>query len=364
MNQPYLNFKVTKRGILISFWITCVILFTLSEHLHAQSTVDFSERADRIISKVNLGEYDYIHGLLIWKDGRIIGEHYSDGWSRNRPHMLQSVTKSITSLLIGIAIHERFIPDTKQQVIDYFPEYDRIQNFDDHKRSVTIEDLLTMRTGMEWVEHPYQGSPLAEMNRQRGDWVKFVLDIPMREAPGQIYIYNSGGVILLGGIIESASGMSVQDFATQYFFAPLEITTAEWWFIDQRGLPHTGGGLRMTPGEMLKIGRLILQCGEWDGRQILDCDYVKKLFRNYQSKDISRVAGYSRGYSQLWHVFPMNPDLDIQDSNENFIAAWGAEGQWIMIFPDYQMIIIFTGNSRSFEEETEPIHIVYEFLLQ
>lgn len=338
--------------------------FSVCDTSVAQSTPNFSQNIQRIISKFDSDEYRNIHGFLVWKNGEIIGERYRDPWNSNRPHSLQSVTKSITSLLIGIAIKEGHIPDIEQAVLDFFPGYHSIQNLDARKRALTLEDLLTMRSGMEWVEPPYQGSPLARMNARRDDWVGFVLDTPMREMPGQTYLYNSGGVILLGGVIRNTAGMAVQEFASRYLFEPLGIASAEWWFSDRTGLPHTGGGLSMAASDMLKIGRLVLQCGQWEKQRILNCGYVKRLFENHQTEPISEVGGYSRGYSLLWHLFPVDPDSGIDDSPGHFLAAWGAEGQWIMVFPGYNMIAVFTGGTQNFNEEIQPLRIVYEELLQ
>lgn len=340
---------------------TILISLVASASGLAQSIADFSRNADRIISKISAGEYTNIHGFLVWKDEQIIGEEYWEGWNRDRPHMLQSATKSITGLLTGIAIREGYIQNETQLVLSFFPDYE-IQNINDHKRVLTLEDLLTMRIGMDWVEYPYGKSHLARMNAERNEWTRFVLNRPMKEEPGLNYAYNSGGTILLAGILREAAGMSVQEFSRQYLFEPLGITNAEWWFTDNTNLPHTGGGLRMSAGDMLKIGQLILQCGEWEGNQILDCDFIRKLYRNYLSNSLHELAGYSRSYSLLWHVFPLDPQSGIKNASGNFIAAWGAHGQWIFVIPQYNMVAIFTGGTQNFEEEIQTVQIVYEEL--
>lgn len=330
----------------------------------AQSAEDYVLRTEHIISKIDNGEYANVHGILIWKDGQILGEKYWESWNRDRPHMLQSATKSITSLLIGIAIHEGYIRDERQRVLGFFPQYENIRHVDEHKRALTLEDLMTMRTGMDWVEYPYQESHLAQMNSEQNEWPRFVLDMPMKEAPGRNYAYNSGGTILLAGVIQEAANMSVQEFADRHLFGPLGIESAEWWFADRQGVPHTGGGLRMAAKDMLKIGRLVLNCGEWNGKQVLSCDFVDKFYRNYLTEPMTSVSGYTRGYSLLWHVFPLNPEVDVMDSHQNFVAAWGAHGQWIMVFPSHNMVAVFLAGTQNFTEETQFIPMVYEDLLR
>jgi CubicO group peptidase (beta-lactamase class C family) len=354
------QFLTASRIVMILIFISVSVQVTGSD----VSERTFSRTVELLISKIDSNEYTNIHGVAVWKDGEIIGEKYWDSWNGDRPHMLQSATKSIASLLIGIAIHEGYIPDEKQKVLGFFPEYNDTGYMDVHKRALTIEDLLTMRTGMDWVEYPYYESHLARMNSNRNEWSRFVLDIPMKEAPGRNYSYNSGGTVLLAGVIREAANMPVQDFARRYLFDPLGVSTAKWWFTDRQGLPHTGGGLRMSARDMLKIGRLVLQCGSWNGKQILDCDYVNKLFSNYLSESLTNITGYTRGYSLLWHVFPVNPDINVMNSDKNFIAAWGAHGQWIMVFPAYNMVAVFIAGTRDFREETQFVRMVYDDLLR
>lgn len=328
----------------------------------AQPSPDFPRNAEHVISKIDSGEFTNIHGFLAWKDGHIIGEKYWAGWNRDRPHTLQSATKSITGLLMGIAIGEGFIQSETQPVISLFPDHE-IQSVNEHKRLLTIEDLLTMRAGMDWIEYPYNESHLSRMNSERTEWTQFVLDRPIKEKPGLNYAYNSGASILLAGILREAADMSVQEFSRQYLFKPLGISSAGWWFTDDTNLPHTGGGLRMSTGDMLKIGRLVLNCGKWEDRQLLDCAFIQKIYRNYLSEPLPEIAGYSRGYSLLWHVFPIDPATDVGNPAGNFVAAWGAHGQWIFVIPQYNMVVVFIGGTQNFEEEVQTIGIIYEDLL-
>lgn len=351
-----------KYPIITSFLFISLALSTTGIG-HAQSAPDFVANAKGLITKIDNGEYRNIHGFIAWQSGEIIAEQYWNGWNGDRPHTLQSATKSITGLLFGIAIKDGFIPNENQAVLSFFPDYKDIRHIDDHKQALTLEDLLTMRAGMDWKEYPYTESHLAQMNRKRHEWTRFVLDRPMQETPGQNYAYNSGATILLAGILREATRMPVQDFSARYLFESLGITSAEWWFTDNTGLPHTGGGLRLSTRDMLKIGRLVLQCGEWEGKQILDCDFANKLYRNYLSDSLPELAGYRRGYSLLWHVFPHDSDSGMENPSENFIAAWGAHGQWIFVIPQHNMVVVFTGGTQSFEEEIQPVRMVYEELL-
>jgi len=339
------------------------LFLSSTSHSMAQKTTDIERNSEAIISKIDDGEYKNIDGFIVWQNDKLITENYWESWDRDKPHNLQSVTKSITSLLIGIAIQQEYIKNIDQKIIPFFPNY-KIPSNDSLKNKITIENLLAMQAGMDWNEHPYSGSQLDGMNSTKNDWISFVLDIPMKNSPGESYNYNSGGTILLAGILEKASGNSVQEFADDYLFNPLDIKSAKWWFKDNRGLPHTGGGLSMAAKDMLKIGRLILQCGKWNDIQILSCGYINRLFVNHQEKPIPKVSEFRRGYSLLWHVFPLNHKNKSNHFQNNFIAAWGAEGQWIIVVPQHNLVTVFIASTDNYQQEVKPIEIVYQYLLK
>jgi CubicO group peptidase (beta-lactamase class C family) len=148
-------------------------------------------------------------------------------------------------LLVGIALAQGKIHSVDDRVLDFFPEYEPLKHLDERKTALTVRDLLTMRTGLDWSEDDYNISPLKELNECGCDWLRLVLNWRMREAPGSRFEYNSGGVILLGGIIRNVSGGPVDSFAEQYLFGPLGIKGARWFQGLPEGLPHMGGGLNL-----------------------------------------------------------------------------------------------------------------------
>ncbi|MFY9555933.1 MAG: serine hydrolase [Blastocatellia bacterium] len=161
----------------------------------------------KLIKRIRRNEISGIDSLLIARNGYLVTEEYFNGWGADDLHTLQSDSKSVTSLLVGIALNQGKITSIDQPVLSFFPEYLKIRNLDSRKSAMTLRDLLTMRTGLDWGEDPYNGSPLFQLNNCRCDWLKFVLDWPMRETPGTRFEYNSGGVILLAGVIRNASGI-------------------------------------------------------------------------------------------------------------------------------------------------------------
>jgi CubicO group peptidase (beta-lactamase class C family) len=141
-------------------------------------------RLSSLVERLRSNAIRNMTSLLIVRDSKLIVEEYFNGCSAERVHTLQSVTKSVTSLLVGIALDRDMIPNVEAKVLSFFPEYAEIKNLDKRKAAMRLQDLLTMRTGLDWSERSYTGSPLQQLNESRSDWLRFVLDWPMREESG------------------------------------------------------------------------------------------------------------------------------------------------------------------------------------
>src|SRR5262249_54361961 len=152
----------------------------------------------KLAKRIGRNEIRDLNSLLIVRNGYLVFEKYFNGSGPDDVHTLQSDSKSITSLLIGIAIGQGKIHSLDEQVLDFFPESRHIDNLDEAKAALRVEDLLTMRPGLDWSEAVYEGSPLHRLNPCQCDWLRLVLAWPMREMPGTRFEYNSGGVIVLG----------------------------------------------------------------------------------------------------------------------------------------------------------------------
>jgi CubicO group peptidase (beta-lactamase class C family) len=239
----------------------------------------------------------------------------------------------VTSLLAGIAI-DRGRMGLTDRVLPLFDRYQPVANGDARKDAITAQDLLTMRTGFDWTEDPYQGSPLQRLNDCRCDWLRFILDWRMREAPGTRWEYVSGGVILLGAAIGEATGQRLDRFAQDALFAPLGIQGAYWVSGLPDGLPHSGGGLFMRPCDMAKIGQLVLDQGLWQGRPIVSADWIRRS--TARAVFAPRTFGsHPVDYGFLWWI--MNPS--------DIITASGAGGQWIFVSPRDRLVVIATGSN-------------------
>ena len=306
----------------------------------------------KLSKRIRRNEISGIDSLLITRNGYLVTEQYFNGWGPEDLHTLQSDSKSITSLLVGIAVHQGKISSLDQAVLSFFPEYPRIRNLDGRKSAITLRDLLTMRTGLDWSENPYEGSPLFQLNNCRCDWLRFVLDWPMRETPGTRFEYNSGGVILLAGVIRNAAGMPTDTFAQRFLFDPLGITQARWYYGQPDNLPHTGGGLNLRPRDMAKIGYLMLRNGRWGDKQIVSADWVMESTSHavrYPRTFASRPVDY--GY--LWWLLSVDAQAGANGTDSDIYTAAGAQGQWIFVIPKYDMVVVSTGDTPYFDRAVE-----------
>lgn len=303
-----------------------------------------------LVQRARGGQYGRIASLLVVRDERLVVEEYFNGWSAERSHTLQSVTKSVTALLTGIAVQSGQLA-LNDRVTRYFPQYEPIPA-DSRKQAVTVGDLLTMRSGLDWNESNYSGSPLQRLNECQCDWLRFVLDWPMRDGPGTRWEYISGNTILLAGVVGAATGRRLDLFAAATLFAPLHITGENWVRGLPDGLPHAGGGLYLKPRDMAKLGVVILDQGRWQGRTIVQPEWTG-LITSRVTPGVRNWAGHSFDYGYGWWI--------TSDGGRDVIAASGAMGQWILVVPSARLVVVATSDDDS--RFTAPVEFLSSHVL-
>ena len=270
-----------------------------------------------------------IHNLLIIKDGYIVAEqYYSEDYGPESLHRIYSCTKSFTSALLGIAIEQGYDLDLSDKMVDLFPEYE-IENLSDYKEQITVEHLLTMSDGLEWYELDYLYSDDRNTFRQwidQGGGVEFVINQPSLAPPGETYSYNTGVSHVLSAIVQKATGMRSDSFALDNLFTPIGIDDY-YWPIDGNGVAYGGSAMRLTPRDMARFGYLYLKKGEWEGTQIVPENWVEAS----QHKHIKRKYISDSHYGYHWWVM------------DAFYAAVGFGGQWIMVIPDHNLVVVFNN---------------------
>jgi CubicO group peptidase (beta-lactamase class C family) len=288
-----------------------------------------------LVNRIRRGQYGFITSLLVVRDSNLVVEEYFNGWLAPVAHTAQSVTKSVTSLLVGLAMQSGRLR-LEDRVTDFFPEYRPLLNNDANKSALTVGDLLTMRSGFDWDESVYAGSPLQRMNECRCDWVRFVLDWPLRAAPGSRWDYISGGTILLGAVVGAATSSRLDLFASARLFGPLQTQDENWFHGLPSGLPHAGGGLNIRPRDMAKLGVLVETDGRWRGQQVVDAAWMRASTARL-TPAVRVWAGRSFDYASGWWV--------TNYAGTDVVAASGSGGQWIFVVRPLGLVVVATGNN-------------------
>jgi hypothetical protein len=282
-----------------------------------------------------LENYDYMHSMLIIKGGKLVVEEYFNGWDPVRLHRLQSVTKSYTSTLVGIALQHGYIENIDDPIYKYLPRYDSLLTGE--KREITIKHLLTMSAGFEWNEDAtYYVAPEecdAHLAGASGDYIKYVLEKPLVNVPGQLYNYNSGFPNILGHIVAERSGMRILKFAFDNLFGPLGMKRAYWWRRQPESeyRPGCAGGLRLTSRDMAKYGLLYLNGGVWNGKQIVNEDWIRASIEGKME------SGHGTRYGYFWMSI-----RSLDGKHEIFFAS-GTGGQYIACIPDLDAVVVTTA---------------------
>lgn len=274
---------------------------------------------------------EHVHSALFAIRGELFAELYNEPWGPNTIHPLLSVSKTITALLLGAAIDRGVIESEKARVFDFFPEHTPNNDF---KASITLENILTHTSGLEWHEigidyaNP-ENSHFAMENSD--DWPAFVLSRPLAHPPGEVFEYNTGAFHLFSVILERAFGSPMDKLAEQVLFQPLGIRESSWTR-DPAGRPcsaGSGGGLSLTPRSLMKLGQTILAGGEFHGNRIVSKEWLSLSMR--QIVTAPNGLGYGLGW---WH---------------SRIAGWecftarGYAGQALAIVPALDFAAVFTG---------------------
>lgn len=298
-----------------------------AENFTALSSVEVERRLEMITSP--LGDIGPINSLLVTQHGDLIGEHYYGRMNANRGNNIKSASKSLLSILIGIAIDNGYLEGVDQSIGEFFPEYFN-SNPDSVKYNITIEDLLTMRSGLASTSRSNYGRWVSSNN-----WILNKLNQPLRGVPGQDRIYSTGNTHLLAVILTRATGMNTLQFSRRYLFDPMGIQITGW-DRDPQGYYLGGNNMAMRPRDMVKIGQLMMDVGEYNGNQLVPKEWILKSIEPVTG----RIAG-TQNYGYLWFR-RMAGDV-------HMIYAFGNGGQYIMILPELDAVLTVTTRTETGE---------------
>ncbi len=302
------------------------------------------DKIDRLLQAIEGGDFSKVDSVLIARHGKLVLEAYFNGFERDMKHDLQSVTKSVASALVGIAIDRGFIADVDQPLSNFYPErWPKVFKDKAAKSRITLEHLLTMTAGFDAEENWGVGPRRVDDMRRSEDWYLFALDLPLARPPGERFSYNSPTAFLVGGVVAQAAGEPLPAFAKEALFEPLGITDY-CWSIAPGGGALTNSDLFMRPRDMAKFGQLYLDQGLWNGRRVISEDWVRVSTNHLVDSarpDPARKLASERGYGYLWWTrrAPAAPDPTF-----DLFLATGNGGQKIFVFPTLELVVVFTGS--------------------
>jgi CubicO group peptidase (beta-lactamase class C family) len=298
------------------------------------------------------GSNHKVHSMILVKDGRLIIEEYFDGYDSEKQHDLRSVTKSITSVLMGIAIDKGFVDSLDDPYTKYIRNPAPRNNRDSRKEQITIRHLMTMSTGLDCNDWDSDSRGQEDRVYQQRDWLQYFLDLPMLHDPGTVPNYCTMGQVLATEIISRASGMPIDEFAGQFLFGPLGIEHTGWGHTSRGQVIPSAKRLYMTPRDMAKIGLLIQNNGSWMGMQIVSETWVQE-----STSAITNIGGMD--YGLLWWNVPVT----VKNETVVMKAATGNGGQYIFIVPALNLVAVFTGGAYNSQDDKLPFAVMRDIVL-
>jgi CubicO group peptidase (beta-lactamase class C family) len=311
---------------------------------------------------VRAGDFKKIGSVLVARHGKLVYEGYFDG-DVGTLRDTRSATKSITDVLVGIAIDEKKLSGVDARVLPLLPEHARkLQNPDPRKDKITVEDFLTMSSPLECDDWNDASRGNEERMYLVEDWAQFILDLPMRgrmrvgeqiDPPpyGRYFSYCTGGVFTLSEVLQKVNGVRTDRYAQEKLFGPLQIENVSWVY-SPLDVPQTGGGLRLTSRDLLKIAQLYLDGGSWHGRQIVDEAWVKTSTQPHARIDDDTEYGY------LWWL------KAFKSGGKSYPAFFmsGNGGNKVIALPALDMAVVITStnyNTHGMHEQTEKLLTEY-----
>jgi CubicO group peptidase (beta-lactamase class C family) len=304
-------------------------------------------------TQIKNGDYGRVYSLLISHNEELVTEAYFRGYDGDDLFPVFSVTKSVTSAAIGIAIDQGEISGVEARLGDLLPDYE----MNAIQQHITLEELLMMSAGFEWTEEYFVSegqSDIIALARE-DDWVEYVLDKEVIETPGSVFDYNSGISLILGKILEEATGQTAEAFVAENLFAPLEISEWEWETTGD-GSSNTGWGLHLHPRDMLKFGELFLNQGRVGEEQVISEAWVMLSTQAQISVDDDFDYGY-----QWWRLTEAYLEGYATVLKDVYIA-WGLGGQLVIVMPELDVVVVSTA-ANFLEGDEKVVEGVLEYVV-
>ncbi len=285
----------------------------------------------------NFPQRDFI-GLVVIKDNQLATEWYFNTYWRNHIHDIRSAGKSITSLLLGVAIKEGLVQSIEQDVYSFFPEEKYPTLHKDYKK-IKIKHLLDMSSGLDADADDGNTPGNAGQWITRDEWLSYILGVSLAGSPGEKWVYADINAALIGAIIEEKSGMSLSDFAKEKVFGPLGIKEY-YWYTNAANQTTAAGNFYLSTLDFAKFGVLVANGGKWGDQQIVQAAYIERLL-NHKVFHISDANPLADNYGMLWYKSKRN----FGKGEVEYLWATGNGGNHLMVVPEENMVIAITSGA-------------------
>jgi CubicO group peptidase (beta-lactamase class C family) len=293
-----------------------------------------------------------LRSLLVVHRGYVVLNEYVRGGHPDSLEQIQGVSATVTGLLVGVAARDRLVAP-QDGIAQFFPEYADLSSLT--RYGVLVDHLLAMRSSLNFDD---DSGRLGAFNQYSTDWLRLIFSNGMFNAPGERWGYSSASAIVLGGILHAVTSEPADAYARHALFAPLGITRFAWATGQPNGLPHMGLGLSLTAPDMARIGYLMLRNGRWNDTSIVSDTWIA-LMRERKSTSVGKWSTYSLDYGRmLWILPPIRGVMGDRD----VLAASGGGGEWILVVPGMDLVVVATGDAVATANFVEPLDVLYDIV--
>lgn len=360
-----------KRRILFSIWAILITICCLGQTVSdpLKPSIPFLPKVDlisvkmqqdtitKMINLINATPPNDFRAIVVLKDNKLVLEEYFNTYWRETIHDIRSAGKSVTSLLLGIAIDKGLVKSTEQSVYDFFPGYKNVQSNKPARKDIKIKHLLAMSSGLN-ADDDDDHSPGQTGNwLMKDNWVDFALSLPMIFDPGEKYVYTDICPMLIGAIIEKTSGKKLAEFANENLFIPLDIREF-YWYTASNGSTGPMGNLYLTAVDFAKIGQLVLRKGRWGEKQIISAHWIDQIYKT--RFDISKANPFANSYGYFWYAVTKK----INGKAFECFYASGNGGNLLFIVPDENLVVSLQSSAYGQGYGTHRSHNIFEYILK
>ena len=308
-----------------------------------------ADTLSKLIQLIRTTPPNDFRGIVIIKGNELILEEYFNTYWRETIHDIRSAGKGITALLLGIAIDRGLVQNIDQSIYDFFPLAQR-------RADITIRHLLAMSSGMDADDDEASAGATSNWLTSE-DWVSFALSLPMKFPPGEKYVYNDVCPMLVGAIIEETSGKKLADFAYENLFSPLGIREF-YWYTAKNGRTGPMGNLYLTTLDFAKMGQLVLNKGEWDGKKVISSERIDEIIS--ARFDISNEDPFATSYGHFW----FKTTKQVNGRAFDCIYASGNGGNLLFVVPDENLVVSLTSSADGQGYGAQRSHNIFEYVLK